>query len=387
MSTRIVAPGAYTAINPFRICDTRPAGPRHHHEPVRRRRKRDAGPGHETVTAQITGAHVPSGAQAVVANITAIDHGSSPTFVTAFPAGGRCRSPRISTSRAVRRSEPGDRAVERGGQISLFNSVGSADVIVDVEGYFAAPTGASAGGFHSIPPLRICDSRGGTGNTALCRQRPDRPALRSRVARGVMSSSPVSRAAFRRPPRHIPTDGTAAAAVFNLTATAGTAPTFLSVAVPNGSDACPTRRRLLQPEPDAGDQPAQPGDLEPRADQDICLFSAHGEHQLRHRRERLVWDGERARGCVTSTRSTHPDLRYAAGPGTECDGETLTPGDIQQVRAAGVLVVPAEGGSAQPVAVVANLTGIAGSAATYFTLYPSDAPKPTPPTSTRGRVR
>ena len=44
---------------------------------------------------------------------------------------------------------------------------------------------------------------------------------------------------------------------------------------------------------------------------------------------------------------------------------------------AGVLVVPAEGGSAQPVAVVANLTGIAGSAATYFTLYPSDAAKPT----------
>jgi hypothetical protein len=40
-------------------------------------------------------------------------------------------------------------------------------------------------------------------------------------------------------------------------------------------------------------------------------------------------------------------------------------------------VVPAEGGSAQPVAVVANLTGIAGSAPTYFTLYPSDAPKPT----------
>jgi hypothetical protein len=61
------------------------------------------------------------------------------------------------------------------------------------------------------------------------------------------------------------------------------------------------------------------------------------------------------------------------GPGTECDGQGLTPLDTLQVGMAGVLVVPAEGGSTQPAAVVANLTGIAGTAATFFTLYPSDA--------------
>ena len=62
--------------------------------------------------------------------------------------------------------------------------------------------------------------------------------------------------------------------------------------------------------------------------------------------------------------------------GDECDSDTLTGGDIQQIGVAGVLVVPAEGGATQPIAVVANLTGIAGSAATVFTLYPSDESRP-----------
>ena len=36
---------------------------------------------------------------------------------------------------------------------------------VDVQGYFAAPSGSSSvpGLFHPISPLRICDAHGGTG--------------------------------------------------------------------------------------------------------------------------------------------------------------------------------------------------------------------------------
>src|SRR4029077_14147449 len=75
----------------------------------------------------------------------------------------------------------------------------------------------------------------------------------------------------------IPTNGTAAAAVFNLTATAGTAPTFLSVTVPNGSDACPTSA------PSFSNLNASPGISLPNRvisnlgpNQDICLYSALG---------------------------------------------------------------------------------------------------------------
>jgi hypothetical protein len=37
----------------------------------------------------------------------------------------------------------------------------------------------------------------------------------------------------------------------------------------------------------------------------------------------------------------------------------------------GVSPIPAEGGSVQPVAIVANLTGVAGTAATVLVLYPN----------------
>ena len=47
------------------------------------------------------------------------------------------------------------------------------------------------------------------------------------------------------------------------------------------------------------------------------------------------------------------------------------------MRIAGTLVVPADNvNSIAPVAVVANVTGIAGNATTFFTLYPSDATRP-----------
>src|ERR1019366_7690518 len=53
-----------------------------------------------------------------------------------------------------------------GGQVSIYNLQGATNVAVDVEGYFAAPSsgGSSVPGlFHPIAPLRICDTRAGTG--------------------------------------------------------------------------------------------------------------------------------------------------------------------------------------------------------------------------------
>src|SRR4029077_1401592 len=57
----------------------------------------------------------------------------------------------------------------------------------------------------------------------------------------------------------------------------------------------------------------------------------------------------------------------------ECAGKQLTANTAELIPVAGVLDVPATGGSKLPVAVVANLTGVVGSVSTYFTLYPSDA--------------
>ncbi len=48
-------------------------------------------------------------------------------------------------------------------------------------------------------------------------------------------------------------------------------------------------------------------------------------------------------------------------------------GTISLIAVAGIKVTPATGGAAAPVAIVGNLTGILGSAATFLELYPADA--------------
>jgi IPT/TIG domain len=378
-----IAPGAYTAINPFRICDTRPSG---HGITLNECDATGPGtlvPGRETITVQITGTgHVPSGARAVVANISAIDHGSGATFVTAYPTdGSRPLASNINLSGGRVGSNLAIVQLSVGGAITLFNSVGSADVIVDVEGYFAAPGGNSAGTFHSIPPLRICDSRALTGNTTLCARATGstsapliggtwRPVVLSGVPPGTSLSVP-----------HIPTDGTAAAAVFNLTGTAGSAPTYLSVAVPNATtDACPNGQPSfsnLNPTPGISLPNRVISNLGPH--QDICLYSAAGT--INFVIDVNGWFGTAAAPPGALFYSVPPTRICDTRPtfGTRCEAKALSTNFTEPIYVAGIVAVPAWNAHAPPpVAVVANLTGIAGSAATYFTLYPSDAsPKPT----------
>lgn len=372
-----VSPGAYTAISPFRICDTRPAGGGIAANQCDAPGRGTLVPGADTLTAQITGTHVPAGAQAVVANVTAINHGVAATYVVAFPAG----TPAPGSSNI---NLPGGRVgsnlvtveLSPSGQISVLNAVGSADVIVDVQGYFATPTGASAGAFHTIPPLRICDSRGGTNPTACATATGSTSApLVGGVWRHVTLSGLPPGVPGTTP--HIPTDGTAAAAVFNLTATAGTAATFVSVAAPTGTDACPSGAPAfsnINPAPGTSLPIRAISNLGPH--QDICLYSALG--RINFVIDVNGWFGTASAPSGAFFYSVAPtrvcDTR--SGLGTECDGDRLTPGDVLQVGMAGVLVVPAEGGSSQPVAVVANLTGVAGTAPTVLMLFPSDAAQP-----------
>ena len=372
-----MSPGAYTAISPFRICDTRPAVGGIAANQCDAPGRGTLVPGAETLTAQITGTHVPSGAQAVVANVTVINRGTVATFVTAFPAG----TPQPGSSNI---NLPGGKVgsnlvtvrLSTSGQITVLNAAGSADVIIDLQGYFATPTGASAGAFHSVPPLRICDSRGGSNPTACATATGGSSApLVGGVWRHVTLSGLPPGAPGNTP--HIPTDGTAAAAVFNLTATAGTATTLLAVAAPTGADACPSGAPAfsnINPLPGTSLPIQVISNLGPH--QDICLYSAAG--RINFVLDVNGWFGTASAPAGAFFYSVSPtrvcDTRTDSG--TECDGDGLTPGDIQQVGMAGVLVVPAEGGSSPPVAVVANLTGVAGTAPTVLTLFPSDAARP-----------
>ena len=355
-----VAPTVFTALRPFRICDTRSTTT--HTEcsgsPLGARQTRNA-----QITGVVVNAEsVPSTAQAVVVNLTVINHGGSPTYVTAYPAGGSL--PLASNVSVDGGAVQANLAIVRlgpTGAITLFNSTGSADVIADVQGYFAPTTGSTAGEFHSLAPIRVCDTRANMGTP--CATTTSRPIVGGTWRRVVLSST-----------GGIPADGTAAAAVFNLTATAGTKSTYLAVAPPITGDVCPVGPggfSNLNPKPGSSLPNRVISPLGPSGD--ICVFNAVGSINM------IIdvngWFGTGGAPAGASFYSTAPTRVCDTRGG--CGGAgALTKGATRKVPVAGVKAVPADGGGTVPIAVVANLTGIAGTASTYLELYPADKSKP-----------
>lgn len=129
---------------PTRLLDTRLTG-----GPV--------GPG-ETIEVPVTGAGAaPSGATAVALNVT-VDGPTAGNHLTVYPTG----EPEPVTSSL--NADPGEIIansvivkVGADGKVSIFNSAGSVDVIVDLAGWFQDPP--PAGGVTAITPHRALDTR------------------------------------------------------------------------------------------------------------------------------------------------------------------------------------------------------------------------------------
>ena len=366
-----VAPGAYTALTPFRICDTRLNGPHC---------KQGALGAKGVLTVPITGVtgpsgqSVPAGALAVVVNVTGINLGSSPTYLTAYPGPSLPTASNISIdAHAAQANLVVVQLNGSSGGILIYNSVGSAQVVVDVQGYFAPPAGSGQvpGMFHSIAPLRICDTRANTHTE--CATTANNPIQANTWRKIVLSGLPAGGGTGS-----IPTTG-AAAAVFNLTGTQGTATTYLTVQPPDPTtDACPTG-----PPSASNLNPKAGGSLPNRVisklgpNQDVCVYNAAGSIEI------IIdvngWFGNGSEAATTPPAALYyavPPTRICdtrSGTGTRCSGHPLTANFAETVLVAGVDVVPARGASTNPVAVVANLTGVAGTASTYLALYPSDA--------------
>jgi hypothetical protein len=362
-----VASGAYTALTPFRICDTRAS------KTPDECTGKTLGPAGK-ITVQITGISgpaaqmVPSGAEAVVINLSAINHSGAITLVTAYPAGS-LTVPSASTMSLDPDAVQSNLAIVKlspGGAITLFNAAGSLDAIVDVQGYFAAPPAAGPipGEFHSIEPIRMCDTR--AGQHTACAGTTNNPLTTNTWRRVVLGGT-----------GSIPATG-AGAAVFNLAGTQGTVNTFLAVARPNGSDQCPSGSPgVSNLNPKAGGTlvnrviaPLGPAN-------DICVYNAAGSIEF------IIdvdgWFGNGSESSVGSLFYAVPPTRICdtrSGTGTRCSGQALGKGVTRVIQVAGVTAVPAFLG-AQPTAMVANLTAVAGTQATFLELYPSDQPKPT----------
>jgi len=150
---------------------------------------------------------LPKTATAVVANIT-VTGATKGSFVTAWPSG----TPQPTASAlnfAPGQTIPNLAIIPLGayGGIRLANAAGTVDVIVDVVGYFDPTTGSR---FHAIDPTRVLDDRVGTG-------------LSGPWGPGQSRALPLAGATGTS----IPADATGVVA--NVTATAGTANSFVTV--------------------------------------------------------------------------------------------------------------------------------------------------------------
>jgi hypothetical protein len=146
------AAGRYTAVTPARILDTRL-------ETVR------LGPG-TTLDLQVSGrGGLPSsGVGAAVVNV-AVTNTTASSFLTVYPTGGA--RPEASNLNFGAGNTVSNRAMVTlgaGGKVTLFNSAGTADVIVDVGGWYSDATVSSTSGLYTpVVPARILDTRGGMG--------------------------------------------------------------------------------------------------------------------------------------------------------------------------------------------------------------------------------
>lgn len=176
-------PGTFVPLSPSRLLDTRTGvGVR-----------AGAVPGGGQVDLQVTGSLVPASAAAVVLNVTV----TAPTNignVAVTPTGVR---PTVSNVNFVAgQTIPNLVTVElSGGQVTFrLNSLGSAQIIADLAGYYLGGTASAPGTFTPVTPTRLLDTR-------------PRPV--------AGDSTTVLQVAGRA---GIPNDGTATAAVVNLTA-------------------------------------------------------------------------------------------------------------------------------------------------------------------------
>jgi hypothetical protein len=145
---------AFTPITPVRALDSRKTLSMH------------LSPGHEVDVWQVTGASIPSGATAVVLNLT-VTNATTTTFLRLWPDG----QPEPGTSNLnVLAGQTTAAAVvvalSAGGVLDILSAAGGADIILDYFGYYAAVIpGGPTGPTGATGPTGPTGASGPTGPT------------------------------------------------------------------------------------------------------------------------------------------------------------------------------------------------------------------------------
>jgi hypothetical protein len=155
-SAATVSGSTYTSVTPYRISDTRTGSNLPNADDT-------LGPG-GTITVQVTGtgggSGVPAGATAAALNVTATNT-TAPSYVSVYPAGAA--RPTVANLNFVAGQTVAAFMMvplSSGGAVTMFNYAGSADLVVDVDGYYGAATTtpSSTGLYDAVNPFRALGS-------------------------------------------------------------------------------------------------------------------------------------------------------------------------------------------------------------------------------------
>jgi hypothetical protein len=336
-NTVVPGRGAYHALSPARILDTRNGTA--------------IGPG-GSLNVQVTGQGlVPTtGVSAVVLNVTATNT-TAPSYLTVWPAG--VPRPLASNLNWVSgQTVPNlvEVALGSNGQVSVYNGAGNVDVIFDVAGYVSTPTAtpAAAGLYNPIVPNRVLDTRSGTG-----------------TAKAQLCAGQTISVAIMGTP-NVPSSGVAAV-VLNVTATnTVVAPSYVTV-YPTGSTRPLASNLNFVP----GQTVANRVIVKVGTGGSVDFYDAAGHTDVVADVAGWFTDGTTASGgslFVGVTPARVLDTR---------NGQGMGPSSTLIVPMAGQGGVPAMTATVPPSAVVLNVTATNPTAASYLTAWPDGSPQPT----------
>ena len=195
----------------------------------------------------VAGAYgVPSDATAVVLNV-AVTGTSSASFLSVYPKGvSKPTASNLNWSAGETIPNLVEVPVGTGGKISVYNLAGSADVIIDVEGYVGPSTSAGAGLYTALTPARICDTRANSGAAVVSNQCNAGGA-------GLIFGPNSSRAIQVTGKGGVPSTGVGAVAL-NIAVTNTSSPSFLTAWPNDGSS-----RPRVEPQLVGGPDHPEPG--------------------------------------------------------------------------------------------------------------------------------
>jgi hypothetical protein len=352
-------PGPYTAITPYRVCDTRPAVGG---VPVNQCNSGSTGAGSgpilqntsRVITVRNFGSPVvPTDATAVVINATAIAP-TKPTYVTLYPD---LQTLPGTSNLNVQAGEVVANLVEvqvsSGGKIDVYNAAGTINVALDIEG-FVSPS-LSTGKYNTLAaPARICDTRAAGGGI---------PATQCNTAghSPILGTGPVLTFNVHTLTDGVPSSGVAAV-VFNLTAIAPSVRTVLT-AWPAGVT-----------EPLASNINLEKGTAVPN--RVIVAVSGSGNVSIANGigsvDVAVDIDGWFAStgaqfSALTPARICNTQNGNASDAG--CAKAFVGAGSVLNIDIAGIDGVPVES-AGSPVAVVLNVTAVNATTGTFVSVYP-----------------